>query len=124
MSSHDRICFDDVVITIDGRVAAATSKPNFHNEFAGDGRRPHDEEKARVYDALALYEDDYSYTTTKYQEENRSGPSYRAYMIFVALWIIFAVAMWLSLPLIFCLSRAVVIHNTKCLHAPFWTWVW
>lgn len=83
-----------------GERTGATIKPKF--EGAGDRKRPYDEEKARVYDAVALY-GHYTCPAGETLEEPRLRPTYRAYMVFAVLWIIFAVVMWLSLPLLFCL---------------------
>ncbi|KAK8134834.1 hypothetical protein PG984_006846 [Apiospora sp. TS-2023a] len=75
----------------------------------GSFQLPDDEEKASFrYDKAAVGIPTYS--TRGSWDESWSRP-FCAYLKFVALWLVFAVVMWLVLPLFFCL---VSFHKDCC----------
>ncbi|KAK7920226.1 hypothetical protein PG985_008248 [Apiospora marii] len=70
----------------------------------GSVRPPHDEEKANLYIINAASKERFSHMTCENWEEASPRP-FCACLKFVALWLVFAVIMWLFLPLFFCLGR-------------------
>lgn len=64
--------------------------------------RPHDEEKANTHTTNAASKERFSQDPCENWEETSLRP-FGAYLKYIALWLVFAVVMWLFLPLFFCL---------------------